>query len=96
MSRTKHHRDQKNQHLGQDLWSRRPCAGACYNAYNKWLTRKKERAAEHEIIEKELADTDDPNHGCCYVCGVPHAWEANETECEEYIIMGLYELEDAE
>jgi hypothetical protein len=92
VSRTKHHRSQKNQHGGHDLWSRRPCAGMSYSAYNKQLTRKRERAAEPEIIQKEISDFEDPNHGCCYVCGVPHAWEPDETECEEYIIMGLYEL----
>lgn len=57
MSRTRHHKDQKNQHLGQDLWSRRPCAGRCYNAYNKWLTRKKERAAKKAEIEREARES---------------------------------------
>lgn len=54
MSRTHHHKAQKKQHLGHDLWSRRPCAGSCYNAYNKWLTRRKERAAERQILAREL------------------------------------------
>jgi hypothetical protein len=54
MSRTKHHRTQKYQHCGEDLWSRRAGMGYCsYTTYNKWLTRRKERAAvKHEIIEK--------------------------------------------
>jgi hypothetical protein len=60
-----------------------------YNAYNKWLTRRRERAAEPEIIQKEISDFEDPNHGLCYVCGVPHPWEPDETECEEYIIAAL-------
>jgi len=58
MSRTSHHRDQKNQHAGQDLWSRRPCAGACYTAYNKWLTRRKERAAENAKIQQERRESE--------------------------------------
>jgi hypothetical protein len=58
MSRTSHHRDQKNQHRGHDLWSRRPCAGASYTAYNKWLTRRKERAAENAKIQQELRESE--------------------------------------
>ena len=58
MSRTSHHRDQKNQHVGQDLWSRRPCAGACYTAYNKWLTRRKERAAKEEHIREAWRESE--------------------------------------
>jgi hypothetical protein len=58
MSRTNHHQAQKNQHCGQDLWSRRPCAGAAYTAYNKWLTRRKERAAERAKIKQERDQLD--------------------------------------
>jgi hypothetical protein len=58
MSRASHHRDQKNQHRGQDLWSRRPCAGACYTAYNKWLTRRKERAAKEEHIREAWRESE--------------------------------------
>ena len=58
MSRTSHHRGQKNQHAGQDLWSRRPCAGACYTAYNKWLTRRKERAAKEDHIREAWRESE--------------------------------------
>ena len=58
MSRTKHHRGQKNQHLGEDLWSRRPCAGKSYNTYNKWLTRKKERAAKAAKIKRDRSESE--------------------------------------
>ena len=54
MSRTKHHRNQRDQHKGDDLWSRRPCAGACYSTYNKWLTRRKERAQERKFIDRAM------------------------------------------
>ncbi len=56
MSRTKHHRDQKNKHIGQDLWSRRGDMGPCspYNWFSKFLTRRKERAAKVRDIKKEM------------------------------------------
>ena len=94
MSRTRHHKEQRKQHMGDDLWSRRPCAGKSYSTYNKRLTARKERAAEPEILRQEIEGLDDTNHGCCYVCGVPHAWEPDETECEEYVIFGLCDWED--
>lgn len=54
MSRTKHHRGQRQGHWGHDLWSKRGgMAGAAYNAYNKLLTRRKERAAEKSEIARE-------------------------------------------
>jgi len=59
MSRTRHHRSQKTQHCGKDLWSRRPCAGMTYDAYNKRLTRRKERAAVAALIHKSMCDATD-------------------------------------
>jgi len=59
MSRTNHHRGQKHQHCGDDLWSRRPCAGRLYSAYNKWLTRKKERAAKRSQTTRDWQESDD-------------------------------------
>ena len=50
MSKTRHHRNQKRQHTGHDLWSRRPCLGMCYNAENKKLTRQIERANSREEV----------------------------------------------
>ena len=44
MSRTKHHRNQKKQHQGRDLWSRRPLASQSYCTENKLMCRQKERA----------------------------------------------------
>jgi len=53
MSRTKHHKEQKNQHIGEDLWSRRAGMGhAAYNAFNKWLTRRIERAMGKQELAK--------------------------------------------
>jgi len=62
MSRTKHHRTQKFQHRGEDLWSRRGKTGGLYSysAISKRLSLAKERAMEkHQLIaelsnEKEL------------------------------------------
>ena len=56
MSRTRHHRSQRDQHRGDDLWSRRPCAGTLYTAYNKRLSIRKERAAVAAIIDQQLKD----------------------------------------
>lgn len=57
MSRTKHHRGQKQRHCGHDLWSKRGgMAGAAYSAYNKFLTRRKERAAEKSEIAREMEE----------------------------------------
>ena len=58
MSRTRHHKDQKRQHLGHDLWSRRPCAGRSYNAYNKRLTRRRERADKQREISQERRESE--------------------------------------
>lgn len=44
MARTNQHRSQKRQHIGQDLWSRRPCSGWAYSAYSKYHCRRLERA----------------------------------------------------
>jgi len=54
MSRTNHHRSQKCQHLGEDLWSRRIGGHLSYCAYNKKLTRRTERRKHKKIIENEL------------------------------------------
>jgi len=58
MSRTRHHREQRKQHMGDDLWSRRPCAGKSYNTYNKRLTRRKERAAKMRDIRQESRESE--------------------------------------
>lgn len=50
MSRTKHHRGQKNRHNGSDLWSKRPMSGEAITAKNKKLSRRKER----RILNKAL------------------------------------------
>lgn len=53
MSRTKHHKEQKRQHLGQDLWSPRAgMEGKAYCAYNKKLTRQRERAQERQLLTR--------------------------------------------
>lgn len=55
MSRTKHHRNQNNQHIGEDFWSRRTGMGNCpYNTYNKRLTIRKERNQVKMIIIEDL------------------------------------------
>ncbi len=54
MSRTNHHRSQKSQHLGEDLWSRRIGGCLSYSAYNKKLTRRTERRRNKKIIENDL------------------------------------------
>ena len=59
LSRTNHHKSQKDQHRGDDLWSRRPCAGMSYTTYNKQLTRKRERASKPEIIKNEILEISD-------------------------------------
>ena len=54
MIRTKHHRNQKHQHIGEDFWSRR--AGMDhyqYNTYGKRLTIRKERNQVRRIIINE-------------------------------------------
>lgn len=54
MSRTRHHKCQKNRHLGHDLWSRRPCAGWAYCSFSKRMTIKIERSRERQEINKEI------------------------------------------
>ena len=54
MSRTKHHRCQKTRHNGHDLWSRRIGGNLSYCAYNKWLTRRKERHDSKKELRKEI------------------------------------------
>lgn len=58
MSRTKHHRSQKQQHCGEDLWSRRAGMGRCsYTTFNKRLTNRVERAAKRRDIAKEVGES---------------------------------------
>ena len=55
MSRTKHHRDQKNLHNGEDFWSKRAGMGSqpvC--VINRKITVRKERMEEKELIISEL------------------------------------------
>jgi hypothetical protein len=54
MSRTRHHRNQRNRHCGRDLWSRRPCAGLSYCAESKRMTRRLERARKAADIRYEF------------------------------------------
>jgi len=49
MSRTRHHRNQRNAHCGHDLWSRRPNGGACYNKHSRTETVRRERQAERKM-----------------------------------------------
>jgi len=43
MSRTHHHRNQKRQHVGEDLWSKRGYSFP-YSSVGKWLSKRAERA----------------------------------------------------
>lgn len=52
MSRTGHHKQQKHQHCGHDLWSRRPCAGKPYSAFWKRQTNRIERRIVREKLAK--------------------------------------------
>jgi hypothetical protein len=54
MARTKHHINQKSNHNGHDLWSKRPCSQMTYCSYNKKLTNQIERMQCKELIIKEL------------------------------------------
>lgn len=54
MSNTYRHRGQKHRHNGRDLWSRRIGGHRAYNSYNKFLTRRTERAAKKRIIALEI------------------------------------------
>lgn len=53
MSRTRHHKDQKYRHAGEDLWSKRPLSGCCYNSYNKKRSRRIERKRAKQEIDYE-------------------------------------------
>lgn len=51
MSRTIHHRNQKNKHNGHDLWGKGPTCGWNYCSYSKKLGRqltRKNFKIEHE------------------------------------------------
>ena len=57
MSRTRHHRCQKNYHNGHDLWSKRGgLAGYSYGVFNKWLTRRKERHCKNKEIQRSIKE----------------------------------------
>jgi len=58
MSRTRHHRNQRSHHAGEDLWSRRIGGHLSYCAYSKFLTRRKERRAKRKDIEKEIRESE--------------------------------------
>jgi len=55
MSRNKHHRNQRHQHMGEDFWSRRAGMGHyVYSGYGKFLTIRKERASKtREILYQQ-------------------------------------------
>lgn len=57
MSRTKHHRAQKNAHNGHDYGARFRCNktyGAGYGPYSRWLAHREMRADSKVIIRNEL------------------------------------------
>lgn len=55
MSRTPHHRNQKNAHIGEDFWSKRARMGHYgYSTFGKRLTISKERMEERELLVKEI------------------------------------------
>ena len=55
MSRTRHHRNQKSQHQGEDFWSKRAGMGSqSVCSINKEITARKERMEDKEIIIQEL------------------------------------------
>lgn len=58
MSRTNHHRGQRNQHCGHDLWSRRPNSGASYNKANKDETKRRERQRERKMEHDAIMGED--------------------------------------
>lgn len=43
MSRTRHHKGQKNRKAGYELWSKRPLSGENHTPKNKRISRKIER-----------------------------------------------------
>ncbi|MDD5150843.1 MAG: hypothetical protein PHC28_10275 [Flavobacterium sp.] len=60
MSRTKHHRNQRHQHCGEDFWSKRAGMGYySYCRYGKFLTIRKERAAKNRDILYDLKISED-------------------------------------
>ena len=60
MSKTYHHKNQRHQHNGEDLWSRRAEMGdQSYTTYNKRLTTRKERGERKRLIAKNLQDFTD-------------------------------------
>jgi len=59
MSRTKHHKGQKNQHNGHDYGSRYKCNkhyGAAYGKESRDIAHKEMREEGKEQIEDELKD----------------------------------------
>jgi hypothetical protein len=55
VARTKHHRSQKSQHIGEDFWSKRAGMGhAAYCTTNKRITVRKERMEKKELLLKEI------------------------------------------
>lgn len=53
MSRTRHHRNQRHQHIGEDLWSRRAGMGhTSYCTVAKRMTIEKERAEEQALLAR--------------------------------------------
>lgn len=58
MSRTNHHRAQKYQHCGEDLWSRRPNSGACYKKSAREETKRRERQRDRRIEHTAMQGED--------------------------------------
>lgn len=60
MSRTFHHRGQKDRHFGRDLWSKRPLSQHEFTAENKRLSRKIERSwfkrDDYKEVQYHLAE----------------------------------------
>lgn len=57
MSRTRHHKNQRNNRCGKDLWSRRPNSGASYSKLSRDRTkrseRQRDRRLEHDAMKGE-------------------------------------------
>ena len=58
MSRTRHHRSQKYQNCGHDLWSRRPNSGASYSKASRFITKRKERQRDRELEHQAMQGDD--------------------------------------
>tara|TARA_Y100001973_G_scaffold106528_2_gene185029 strand:+ start:5032 stop:5232 length:201 start_codon:yes stop_codon:yes gene_type:complete len=58
MSRTRHHRGQKTQHCGHDLWSRRPNKQASYNKANREETKRRERQQDRQLEHQAMQGED--------------------------------------